>query len=205
MKKTLLTMACALMTLTAAAQTEKTYTDQLVVTVNDMQSEPMEAHVIVTDRGEGIIDFALKNFIMKSGAEEIPVGNIVITNLALTATEAGYQTFAYNGPLLITEGDLEGVDGWIGPTMLGEIPLALSGKITDEKLYVGIDIDLREKMGQMIRVDFGTDNFATALRPTFAAQEDGQPVRDLLGRTLPSARNLKAGIYLMGGRKVAVK
>ena len=157
MKKTLLTMACALLTLAAAAQSEKIYVDKLVVSVNEEYSEPMDAAVNVTNHGDNTIDFALKNFqlVMASETPEdealvLSVGNIVIENLALMPAEGGVDEFTYTGNLLITEGDLEGVDFWAGP-MLGEIPLVLNGKMNSEKLYVNIDIDMMEGLAERLK------------------------------------------------------
>ena len=50
---------------------------------------------------------------------------------------------------------------WMGP-MFGEIPMNLKGKMNDEKLYVTIDIDMQETIGQVVYVQLGTDDFSAA-------------------------------------------
>ena len=160
MKKTLLTILCVLTAFCAMAQNEKIYTEPLVVTINGFSSEPQDANVIVIDNGNGTINFELKNFVLVIGGNEVGVGNIALDNLAVTEGEDGLQHFSYDGPLTITPGDKEGVDLWIGPG-LNEIPLKLVGKMNDEKLFVTIDIDMRDVLQQMIYVQLGTDDFST--------------------------------------------
>lgn len=135
------------------------YTEPLVVTVNDVSTEPQNTDVTVIFNADGTINFELKNFVLSLGGNDMGVGNIALENLAVTEAEGGLKTFAYDGPLFITEGDKEGIDMWIGPR-LGEIPLVLVGKMSDDKLYVTIDIDMQELMGQIIYVQLGTDDFA---------------------------------------------
>ena len=166
MKKTLLTFFCALTALFAAAQTEKIYTEPLVVTINGESTEPQNTAVTVIDNGDGTINFELKNFVLSAGGDDMGVGNIALENLAVTETEDGLKTFAYDGSLFITEGDKEGIDTWIGP-ILGEIPLVLVGKMSDDKLFVTIDIDMQEAIGQIIYVQVGTDDFPSANEKIF--------------------------------------
>lgn len=161
MKKILLTFFCALTALFAAAQTEKIYTEPLVVTVNGESTEPQTTDVMVISNADGTINFELKNFVLSAGGDDMGVGNIALENLVVTETEGGLKTFTYDGPLVITEGDKEGIDMWLGP-MLGEIPLVLVGKMSDDKLYVTIDIDMQSVIGQIIYVQLGTDDFAVS-------------------------------------------
>ena len=155
MKQTLLAIAMFMAAIFGAqAQTSKTYTDYLVVTINDESSTPQSANINVTV-ADNLMTFALKNFCLVAGEDKLGVGNIELDNIALTATETeGVYSFAVNQGITITEGDLEGVDVWIGPS-LGEIPIALKGTICNEKLYVTIDIDMMSSLGQIIRVQVG--------------------------------------------------
>ena len=139
----------------------KVYSEQLVVTVNGISTEPQMTDVTVYDNGDGTINFELKNFFLGAGEESMPVGNIFIENLSVVEGEDGLSHFSYNGPLTILAGDMEGVseEDWVGP-MLGEIPLALVGKMNDEKLFVTIDISL-EILSQVVHVELGTDDFNT--------------------------------------------
>ena len=197
MKKTLLTLFCAFTTLILGAQTAKTYSDNLIVTINDESSEPIPADVLVTDNGDGTINFALKNFCLIAGENSIPVGNIAIENLQLEDTEEGLKAFTYNGPLTIMEGDLEGADSWLGP-MLGELPLDLSGKLSEDKLYVAIGLDLVEMLGQVVYVQFGTDDFETGMDQVPALPKI-DVIYDLQGRKL--TRPISGQLYLQNGKK----
>ena len=164
MKKILLLMVAAVMAVASMAET-KQYTDQLVVTVNDEETR-MTTSVEVEFLEDDYIDFRLRNFMLSSGSEDMYVGNIEINNLFLT-DKGSYKTFSYNANLQIKDGDLEGVDTWVGP-MLGNVPLVLKGKLTDSKLYVTIDIDMMSSISQMIFVKFGTDFEAPTITDTKA-------------------------------------
>lgn len=171
MKKTLLTILCAFISLFGMAQNTKTYTDQLTVTINGESSEPQQTVVDVIDNGNGTINFLLKNFILQAGEQQMFVGNISIENLVLTDGEAGLKQFTYDSALIIQPGNMEGVaeTDWIGP-YLGEIPLKLQGKMNDEKLFVTIDIDMQAVLGQNIYVQFGTDDFTTKPKRIYTDQ-----------------------------------
>ena len=158
MKKLLLVLFCAFTALAVSAQV-KTYTDKLVITVNDETSEPQTTDVKVIDNGNGTINFELRNFVLVAGESSLPVGHIILENLPVTEGEHGVKSFTFNGKLVIQPGDMPGVDFWVGPEF-GEIPLDLRGKMTDDKMFATIDIDIREAFGQVLFVQFGTDDFA---------------------------------------------
>ena len=151
MKKFLLTVLCALFCLCGMAQSEKIYTEPLVVTINGESTEPQDASITVVDNGNGTINFVLNNFILAVGEEQMGVGNIVLNNLETKESIFGLKYFSYDGTLAIAEGNKEGIDTWMGP-MLGDIPLVLQGKMTDDNLYVTIDIDMQAMLGQIIYV-----------------------------------------------------
>lgn len=201
MRKNLLTLFCAFTTLMLSAQSVKTYSDNLVVTVNEESTPPIPADVLVTDNGDGTINFALKNFCLVLGEESAPVGNIAIDNLKLEDAEDGLKAFTYNGPLTITEGDLEGVESWLGP-MLGELPLELSGKLSEDKLFVAIGLNLVDLLGQVIYVQFGTDDFETGINIVFAPSKTNV-MFDMQGRRLnhPTYGQL----YILNGKKYIKK
>ena len=158
MKKFLLMMlAVCLVPVMGMAET-KTYTDNLVVTINGESTDPQPTLILFTDNGDGTCNFALNNFCLGSGADAIGVGNISLENLVL-AENKGFSIFTYNGIINITKGDDPNIpaDEWLGP-MLGDVPLVLKGEVNDDKLYVSIDIDMTSTLDQMIYVKFGTDN-----------------------------------------------
>ncbi len=140
--------------------TTKIYTEPLVVTINDVTTPSQEADIKVVDKKDGTIDFELKNFMLVVGGNQMPVGNIALTNIAVTDGEDGIKNISYDGSVMITEGDMEGVDFWAGPVICeanGAIPIVLRGMLNDEKLYVTIDIDMTNTdLAQMIYVKIGS-------------------------------------------------
>ena len=141
----------------------KVYSEPLVVTINGQSSEPQPADVIVYDNGDGTVDFELKNFKLTMEGNEVAIGNIALAGLTVTEGEDGLDHISYEVSVMITNGDQEGVDLWYGPLLCreyGAIPVVLNGKLNDEKLYVTIDIDMRETtLAQLINVEIGTDDF----------------------------------------------
>ena len=154
MKKFLLTMAVALTAMFATAQT-KTYTDELVVTINEIASEPMQTTINVEPKADGTYTLSLLNFVMVSGEDVIPVGNIVVPGISYQ-TVNGIDNFASKQTVPLTAGDSEEASFWLAD-MLTEITIDLNGKMTDGSLYCTIDIDLTEALGQVIGVKFGKD------------------------------------------------
>ncbi|MGN0233136.1 MAG: calycin-like domain-containing protein [Bacteroidaceae bacterium] len=154
----------------------KTYTDNLVVTINGQTSDPQQAKVDLVDNGDGTYGFVLKNFVLWMEGEPMPVGNIELSGMTLT-DEGSYRTFVHTQNITIAAGD-EGFqmevggelytlteEDWAGP-LLGEIPVSLNGKANDEKMFVGIEIWF-EPLQQNIHVEFGSeDNFVVA-PPTY--------------------------------------
>jgi len=162
MKKFLLTIACALFGIYGMAQSEKIYTETLVVTVDGVSTPPQDASVTVVDNGDGTINFVLNNFFLDAGDESLPVGNVSVANIPTTEGSDGLTYFTFTGPIAIQPGNMEGMGDtdWYGP-MLGEIPLVLNGKMNDEKLFVTIDIDMQDILGQIVYVQLGTDDFGS--------------------------------------------
>ena len=173
MKKYLLTILCVLTAVCTMAQTERIYTEQVVILSEDGEpSEPQEAQISVVENGDGTINFVLKNFIINAEGNTIAVGNIVINNLPVTEGEDGLDHVSYDGSITITAGDLEDVLVWMGP-LFGEIPVVLDGKMNEEKLYVSLDINVG---GSIIPVLIGTDDFfATRIytEPIVILSDDG--------------------------------
>ena len=166
MKKILLTTFCVLTAFCAMAQSKKTYTEPLIVTINGLDSDPQDASVVVVDNGNGTINFELQNFFLATGGESMPVGNISIENLPVTKGEDGLDYITFDGSITIQPGDMEGVDMWMGPA-LGDIPMKLKGKMNQEKLYVTIDIDMQETIHQICHVQLGTDDFPNVVRSVY--------------------------------------
>lgn len=174
------------------------YDDNIVVRVNDMVTDPMSASVKVDRLSNGNINFSLPDFVMVLEGASMYVGNIDIKDLPIIdgADERSYELINYNGMLRITEGS-DSEQTWIGP-LLGFIPLRLKGKLTDDKLYVTIDIDMQESLGQVISVDFGSDiaNGITSIDNGQGTMDNA--IYDLSGRRVQKASK---GIYIQNGKK----
>lgn len=158
MKKTLLLMLALCGSLVASAQNSRTYTDDLVVTVNGESTLPQSTTVTVIDNNNGTINFQLKNFSLVAGEESLGVGNIEVNGLTTEQLGDTCRTFTFNDSITISDGDDPNVSMWIGP-MLGKVPLALKGKVSDGRIFVSIDIDMMESIQQVIYVKLGTNDF----------------------------------------------
>ena len=194
MKKFLLTMAVALTALFATAQT-KTYTDNLVVTIDGESTEPQETTISVAENADGTYCLSLNNFVLGG---MIQVGNIVVDNIQATE-ENGIKSFATLQNILITAGE-GNTDEWLGP-LLGEVPVDLKGYMNDEQLYCTIGIDMTATLGQVITVTFGTDSF-TGIE-NIVAGEGAKVIYDITGRRVNAVT--VPGIYIINGKKCIVK
>ena len=182
----------------------KVYTEQIIVTINDESSAPQTADITVVDNGNGAINFELRNFVLVSGDDKMLVGNINVDNLPVVKGEDGLDHISFEGGIMIQPGDMEGVDEseWFGPE-LGEIPMKLQGKLNDEKLYVTIDIDMQETLGQVVYVQLGTDDFnddqEDAIGRVITVSKTPSAMFDLSGRRV---EKIVHGIYVVDGKKV---
>lgn len=140
---------------------EANYTETIHVNVTTVSSgsviegTPKETTVNVGFLDESTIDFNLDNFFFQLGTDNLYVGNIKLRDLALTDEEY-CKTFSYSGNVTISNGTDPADAAWMGSS-LGEIPLQLAGKMTDDHLYVTITIDMAAKLGQSIFVQLGDD------------------------------------------------
>lgn len=213
MKKTLLAILTLCCSLTIAAQETKTYTDDLVVTVDGKSTPAQKTDIEVTfSEDKTTCSLALKNFRLIEGEDILGVGNIVVDNISLKEDE-GYKTFKVPRIINITPGDLPGTveSDWIGP-YLGDVPIEMTGKINDDKLYCKIDIDMTSTdLGQMINVVFGSD--ITTSVSTVTSNRNGKTnVYTINGvcvakdvETIHALDNLKSGLYIVNGQKVIKK
>ena len=115
------------------------YACHLKVVVNGHVTEQDLVEVVVTNNN-GTYDLSLKNFVLESDGENIPVGNIEVNGVTGT-DEYGYTTIIYNEPITITPGDDPQYDYWLGP-MLGAVPVNLTARFTDAAANATIDIQL---------------------------------------------------------------
>ena len=139
--KRIFTLIAAAMTALASMATD--YTDKLQVLVNG-SGATQEATISLIEEGDGTTTLMLNNFCLDDGAGSvIPVGNIVLKNVAdAIAPTAGEKAYAFNGKIKIEPGTMEGVDDWLGPTKLGEVPVELRASLKGSNLYAVIDINM---------------------------------------------------------------
>ena len=138
MKKILLSICCCLMAVAAYAQS---YTENITVDVNDNVADQGKKTIEVKRNGDGTCDFTLPNFIMADATSEVPVGTIHLAGVKMEQKD-GYVALAANQNITIQPGNDPnlGASDWMGP-MLGEVPIVLNGKLTDEHLNATINID----------------------------------------------------------------
>ncbi len=147
MKKVIILLAAAVCSLASMATD---YTGKLTVSVNGVVT-PMEATIQVTEV-DGKINFDLNNFCLQSEDGVIGVGNINLHGLE-GETTCGYTNIKYNDNVSITEGNLEGVDFWMGP-ILGAVPVVMNCDYNEAAMSVNIDIDMMSTLEQVIKVNF---------------------------------------------------
>ena len=202
MKKFLLTLValCCTGLLPVAAQN---YNEKLIVTINGESTDSIPASIIVEQREDGKINFVLKNFMLVAGEDVMPVGNISLEGVDVVQEE-GYKAISTDQTITIQPGDTTDIpaEGWIGP-ILGEVPILLSGKLNDTRLYCTIDIDMQAMLEQTINVVIGQP-LATGIHSATVADNATTRIFTLSGRRVPatSTDNLPKGVYIVNGKKV---
>ena len=151
MKKLFTFIAAAMVALATMATT---YTGTLSVTINGGDPTTQDGVTITIDQNGNAYDLSLSNLIL----DGMPVGSINLDGLTATTSGKVAMLYAYEN-VHIAEGDLDGVEGWMGP-MLGAVPIRMSARIYDNSvLAVNIDIDMMNAIGQIINVSFESNNF----------------------------------------------
>lgn len=211
MKKTLLLAAFGIFSLASFAQTSKTYTDDLVVTINEVSTPAQKSNIDFVNHEDGTCDFVLKNFCLALGGEVMPVGNIELKGVDLVTGDS-YNTFETKQTINILPGNDPDIpeEDWIGPD-LEDVPIDMQGKINEEQLYCTIDIDMTSTLGQMIKVTFGKDitTGITHVSVTTEKLVDVYALNGALLRSRVSSENalngLQPGVYVINGKKVIKK
>ncbi len=132
------------------------YTDVLSVDVNGNVSE-QTATIGLTKNADNSYTFSLKNFALVAGSDTMYIGTIELNGVEGN-TDNGVTTLYTAQTTKIKEGDKEGVDIWMG-TMLPEVPIVMTAKEANGKLYAAINIDMTTSIGQKIQVVFGDGGF----------------------------------------------
>ena len=135
------------------------YSNDLSVTINGECTPPQPTEIQLIDEKDGSTSLALNNFMLRSGEDAMPVGNIYLTNVQRSGENPMRLTTTQK--IAIMPGDLPGIDFWLGP-MLGDVPVELNAEVADGKMTATIDIDMQEALGQIIHVVFApTLNIST--------------------------------------------
>lgn len=205
MKKFLLSLM-AVLTLGFVPAMADGYQEKLVVTINGESTDSIPANITVDHETDGTITFSLKNFMLVAGEDVMPVGNIVLKGVKVEK-ENGYEAISTNQNILIAAGQVDSIadEEWLGP-MLGEVPIALKGKVKADRLYVNIDIDMMSTLQQIIKVVVGSEKAVTGIADVVAPATpartsgvytlSGIRVADSLSAKLPK------GVYVVNGKKV---
>lgn len=127
------------------------YSNDLSVTINGECTPPQPTEIQLIDEKDGSTSLALNNFMLVSGEDAMPVGNIYLTNVQRSGENPMRLTTTQK--ITIMPGDLPGIDFWLGP-MLGDVPVELNAEVADGKMTATIDIDMQEALGQIIHVVF---------------------------------------------------
>ena len=183
-----------------------TYTDDLVVTINEESTEPQQTEIKVTTNADGTYTLMLDNFKLGAGTDVLPVGNIVLNNIAGTE-ENGRVNLNVTQTIQIAPGTDESVpaDGWMGP-LLGDVPVVLKAEMTAEKLYCTIDIDMMATIQQVINVVFGTpfeEEGGNGIQTVTSFNKERKAIYNLNGVCVGTDWNaLQQGVYIVNGKKV---
>lgn len=136
-----------------APETIKEFNGGLTVTVNGSQAPEQPSSINIYKMPNNTYMMQLSNFVL---GETTPVGNIVLTGLKADESKIGMKNFESEQTIQISEGTDETHAGeWMGPS-LGNVPVVFAGKMTDNRFFCNIDIDM-STMEQIIKVVFGKD------------------------------------------------
>lgn len=117
-------------------------------------------------------------------------------------TVDGISNISTNQNIVIQPGDDPnyGEDEWIGPD-LDEVPIVLTGKLTATTLYVNIDIDMSESLGQIINVVVGQEkNVISGINGVKVTPSANATAIYTLGGV--RVNKATKGVYVINGKKV---
>ena len=202
MKKALLLIAAAwCMSMTPLAA--QNYNEKLIVTINGESTDSIPAAITVVEREDGLIDFTLTNFMLVTGEDAMPIGNIKLVGIEVTAHDS-YKEIKTSQNIVIEPGDIPNVPatGWLGQ-YLGEVPIALEGILTDTRLYATIDIDMMASLGQVIQVVVGNATNTSISQTVTTRPTQAQGVYTLQGIRVADQLSdaLPKGLYIVNGKK----
>lgn len=156
MKKTLLTIFCALFGLSAIAQSVKTYNEPYVVIVNGNEGEPQNAVIDIEENASGTINFVFKDLVVTMNGKPMSVGDVRVEDIQVVEY-AGMRYFEKEGQYTIPATSLP-AEMQAMASFFEDMDYTLAGKMDDEHLTAGLEIHVT-KLGQEIQVAIGqTEN-----------------------------------------------
>lgn len=174
------------------------FEDNMVVTVNGESTEPMPTTIFVEEQKDGKYTLSLKNFILASGEDMMPVGTIKVEGIEAAKNADGTLSLKTEQTIMIQDGDMEGVEMWLGPMIsmeTGGIPVKVDALVSadEESMTATIDIDLASVLGQTIQVLFGQSLIDTmGINDITTTTATG--IYDINGRQVT---NVNHGIYII--------
>lgn len=174
MKKTLLTIFCALTALCGMAQTEVHFSEQYVVTVNSGTPDaPKDGQQTVVANGDGTVNFVIHNLnIEVSSGQNLSLDDVTLSNLTAKEGADGLTYFDGESTFSIPNDKLPATLQMavaFGMADFSNIPLFIKGKMNDTKLYAFMEINIA-KPSMIINVEIGKDNFTTGDAKVYSNQ-----------------------------------
>jgi len=146
----------------AVAARATDYNVPITVIVNGETSE--QTGVISVVENGGLYELTVKNFMLQSEEDLMPVGNVELKDIQ--PYQDGNATLLLAKQIVtITPGDDPNVPFWLA-SKLPPVPVDLRGKIVNGTLRCYLDINL-ETMGQVIQVAIGDDKGYQMPNPSF--------------------------------------
>lgn len=127
------------------------YIVPVTVVVNGVTSEQIGVFSVVENGG--LYDINLKNFMLASENGPMGVGNVELKGIE-PYNDGKATLLVTEREVTITDGDDPTIDIWMAG-MLPPVNVKLLGKIEGEHLYMNLNIDLMETLGQLIQVTVG--------------------------------------------------
>ena len=127
------------------------YIVPVTVVINDVTSEQIGVFSVVEN--EGLYDINLKNFMLSSENGPLGVGNVELKGIE-PYNDGKATLLVTEREVTMTDGDDPTIDIWMA-SMLPPVNVLLRGKIEGEHLFMNLDIDLMETLGQLIHVTVG--------------------------------------------------
>lgn len=146
----------------AVAARATDYNVPITVIVDGATSE--QTGVISVVENGGLYELTVKNFMLQSEEDQMPVGNVELKGIK-PYQDGNATLLLTKQTVTITPGDDPNVPFWLASS-LPPVPVDLRGKIVNGTLRCYLDINL-ETLGQVIQVAIGDDNGYQMPNPSF--------------------------------------